>query len=202
MGVLTPLRPAKRDTSPKSGWSSSDLGEAGWGSGGNMDVSKFTPKQLNTLRRVFHAMNPFMVFMLRIGLGRTMNIMPSVSGRIMVIEHRGRKSGKKYLTPVNYALVDGEVYCTAGFGSVSDWYKNIMANPQVVLRLPEGKRKARAEDVTDSPRRVFLMRQVIIGSGFAGPLFGVDQRKLNDEQLDAVTKEYRLVHFIMEPGKE
>lgn len=167
-----------------------------------MDVSKFTPKQLNTLRRVFHAMNPFMVFMLRIGLGRTMNIMPSVSGRIMVIEHRGRKSGKKYLTPVNYALVDGEVYCTAGFGSVSDWYKNIMANPQVVLRLPEGKRKARAEDVTDSPRRVFLMRQVIIGSGFAGPLFGVDQRKLNDEQLDAVTKEYRLVHFIMEPGKE
>lgn len=167
-----------------------------------MDVSKFTPKQLNTLRRVFHAMNPFMVFMLRIGLGWTMNIMPSVSGRIMVIEHRGRKSGKKYLTPVNYALVDGEVYCTAGFGSVSDWYKNIMANPQVVLRLPEGKRKARAEDVTDSPRRVFLMRQVIIGSGFAGPLFGVDQRKLNDEQLDAVTKEYRLVHFIMEPGKE
>lgn len=167
-----------------------------------MDVSKFTPKQLNTLRRVFHAMNPFIVFMLRIGLGWTMNIMPSVSGRIMVIEHRGRKSGKKYLTPVNYALVDGEVYCTAGFGSVSDWYKNIMANPQVVLRLPEGKRKARAEDVTDSPRRVFLMRQVIIGSGFAGPLFGVDQRKLNDEQLDAVTKEYRLVHFIMEPGKE
>lgn len=167
-----------------------------------MDVSKFTPKQLNTLRRVFHAMNPFIVFMLRIGLGWTMNIMPSVSGRIMVIEHRGRKSGKKYLTPVNYALVDGEVYCTAGFGSVSDWYKNIMANPQVVLRLPEGKRKARAEDVTDSPRRVFLMRQVIIGSGFAGPLFGVNQRKLNDEQLDAVTKEYRLVHFIMEPGKE
>lgn len=167
-----------------------------------MDVSKFTPKQLNTLRRVFHAMNPFIVFMLRIGLGWTMNIMPSVSGRIMVIKHRGRKSGKKYLTPVNYALVDGEVYCTAGFGSVSDWYKNIMANPQVVLRLPEGKRKARAEDVTDSPRRVFLMRQVIIGSGFAGPLFGVDQRKLNDEQLDAVTKEYRLVHFIMEPGKE
>lgn len=166
-----------------------------------MDVSKFTPKQLNTLRRVFHAMNPFMVFMLRIGLGWTMNIMPSVSGRIMVIEHRGRKSGKKYLTPVNYALVDGEVYCTAGFGSVSDWYKNIMANPQVVLRLPEGKRKARAEDVTDSPRRVFLMRQVIIGSGFAGPLFGVDQRKLNDEQLDAVTKEYRLIHFIMGPAE-
>src|SRR6187397_716182 len=27
-----PLRPALRDTSPKSDWGSSDLGEAGWGS--------------------------------------------------------------------------------------------------------------------------------------------------------------------------
>ncbi len=164
-----------------------------------MDVSKFTPKQLDTLRRVFHAMNPFMVFMLRIGLGWTMNIMPSVSGRIMVIKHCGRKSGKEYLTPVNYAIVDGEVYCTAGFGATSDWYKNIMANPEVLLWLPEGKRKAHAEDVFDSPRRAFLMRQVIIGSGFAGPLFGVNPKKLNDEQLDAVTKEYRLIHFITEP---
>jgi hypothetical protein len=73
--------------------------------------------------------------------------------------------------------------------------------PNVELWLPEGKREARAEDISDSPNRLFLMRQVIIGSGFAGPLFGVDQKKLNDEQLDAVTKEYRLVHFIMEPGK-
>lgn len=162
-----------------------------------MDVAKFTPKQLNTLRRVFHAMNPFMVFMLRIGLGWTMNIAPSFSGRIMVIKHRGRKSGKEYLTPVNYAKVDGEIYCTAGFGSISDWYKNMLANPSIELWLPEGKRKARAEDVTDSPNRIFLMRQVIIGSGFAGPLFGVNQRKMNDAQLDAATKDYRLIHFIM-----
>lgn len=162
-----------------------------------MDVSKFTPKQLNTLRRVFHAMNPFMVFLLKNGLGRTMNFWPEVSGRIMVIKHRGRKSGREYLTPVNYAVVDGEVYCTAGFGSISDWYKNMLANPEVELWLPEGKRQARAEDISDSPNRLFLMRQVIIGSGFAGPLFGVDQKKLNDEQLDAVTKEYRLVHFII-----
>ena len=162
-----------------------------------MDVAKFTPKQLNTLRRVFHAMNPFMVFMLKIGLGWTMEIAPSFSGRIMVIKHRGRKSGKEYQTPVNYARVDGEVYCTAGFGAISDWYKNLLARPETELWLPEGKRKARAEDVSDSPRRTFLMRQVIIGSGFAGPLFGVDQRKMDDAQLDAATKDYRLIHFIM-----
>jgi len=163
-----------------------------------MDVSNFSRKQLDTLRRVFHAMNPFMVFMLRIGIGWMMEIMPSVSGRIMVIKHRGRKSGKEYLTPVNYAVVDGKVYCTAGFGSISDWYRNMKANPNVEILLLKGWHKARAEDVSDSPRRTFLMRQVIIGSGFAGPLFGVNQKKLNDEQLDAETKEYRLIHFIID----
>jgi hypothetical protein len=39
------------------------------------------------------------------------------------------------------------------------------------------------------------LRQVIIASGFAGPLFGVNPKKLNDEELDAVTQEYRLIHF-------
>ena len=163
-----------------------------------MDVTNFTQKQLNTLRKVFHAMNPFMVFMLKIGMGWMMEILPSVSGRIMVIKHKGRKSGKEYLTPVNYAIVDGEVYCTAGFGSISDWYKNMKVNPDVEILLLKGWRKARAEDVSNSPQRIFLMRQVIIGSGFAGPLFGVNQRKLNDEQLDVMTKDYRLVHFIIE----
>jgi deazaflavin-dependent oxidoreductase (nitroreductase family) len=163
-----------------------------------MDVANFTPKQMNTLRRVFHAMNPFMVFMLKIGMGWMMEIMPSVSGRIMVIKHRGRKSGKEYLTPVNYAVVDGEVYCTAGFGSISDWYRNMQVNPDVEVLLLKGWRKARAEDVSDSPKRTHLMRQVIIGSGFAGPLFGVNQKKLNDAQLDTATKDYRLVHFMME----
>jgi deazaflavin-dependent oxidoreductase (nitroreductase family) len=168
------------------------------GSGGNMDVAKFTPKQLNTLRRVFHAMNPFMVWMWKMGWGKWMNSLPEGFGRIMIIKHRGRKSGKEYLTPVNYAVVDGEIYCTAGFGSISDWYRNLLANPQAELWLPEGKREVLAEDVSDSPNRLFLMRQVIIASGFAGPLFGVDQNKLNDEQLDEVTEEYRLVHFTTE----
>jgi deazaflavin-dependent oxidoreductase (nitroreductase family) len=163
-----------------------------------MDVSNFSPKQIENLRKTFRVMNRFMVFMWKIGMGRMMNIWPAGIGRIMVIKHRGRKSGREYLTPVNYAIVDGGIYCTAGFGSISDWYKNLLANPNAEIQLPSGWRKARAEDVPDSLNRIFLMRQVIIGSGFAGPLFGINQKKLNDEQLDTATKDYRLVHFIME----
>lgn len=136
-----------------------------------------------------------MVFLWKIGLGKAINIWPAGFGRIMVVKHRGRKSGKEYLTPINYAVVDGEIYCTAGFGSISDWYRNILVDPGVELWLPEGKRMACAEDISSSPQRLFLLRQVIIASGFAGPLFGVDPKKLDDDQLNKVSKNYRLVHF-------
>ena len=160
-----------------------------------MDVANFTPKQMNTLRKVFRGMNHFMVFMWKVGLGKAINFWPAGFGRIMVIKHRGRKSGKEYLTPLNYAVVDGEIYCTAGFGSISDWYRNTLVYPRVELWLPEGKRTACAEDISDSPNRLFLLRQVIIASGFAGPLFGVNPKKLNDEELNTVSKNYRLFHF-------
>ena len=163
-----------------------------------MDTTKSTTKQMDSLRKGFRVMNRFMVFMWKLGMGRMVNFWPAVVGRIMVIKHRGRKSGKEYLTPVNYVPVNGKIYCTAGFGSGSDWYRNIQADPNVELWLPNGKRKARAEDISDSPERIFLLRQVIIASGFAGPMFGVDQKKLNGEQFDKATKDYRLVHFIMD----
>lgn len=166
--------------------------------GGNVDVSSFTPQQMNTLRKVFHAGNRFMVWMWKMGWGKFINIWPAGFGRIMVIRHRGRRSGREYLTPVNYAIVEGEIYCTAGFGSISDWYRNMLANPKVELWLSGEKKWCCAEDISDSPRRLFLLRQVIIASGFAGPLFGINPKKLDDARLDAVSKDYRLVHFIKE----
>jgi deazaflavin-dependent oxidoreductase (nitroreductase family) len=162
-----------------------------------MDVTKFTPQQMTSLRRIFRAGNRFMVFMWKIGLGKAINIWPAGFGRIMVIKHRGRKSGKEYLTPVNFAIVDGEIYCTAGFGSISDWYRNILVYPKVELWLPDRKQSACAEDISSSPQRLFLLRQVIIASGFAGPLFGVDPKKLNDDELNRVSKNYQLVHFTL-----
>ena len=162
-----------------------------------MDVTKSTTKQMDSLRKGFRIMNRFMVSLWKLGMGRMINFWPAVVGRIMVIKHRGRKSGKEYLTPVNYAPVNGEIYCTAGFGPGSDWYRNMQANPDIELWLPDGKRKAHAEEISNSPDRLMLLRQVLIASGFAGPMFGVNPRKMNDEQLNDATKEYLLVHLIM-----
>ncbi len=164
-----------------------------------LDTPNYTSAQMKTLRRVFHAMNHFMVFMWKLGLGRAMNCWPAGFGRIMVIRHLGRKSGKEYLTPVNYAPVGNEIYCAAGFGPGTDWYRNILSRPDVELWLPQGRRRAHACDVSDSPERIRWLREVAIASGFAGPILGVDPKKLSDEQLEKAARDYRLVHFTLEP---
>ena len=85
---------------------------------------------MDTVRSVFRIFNKFfMVPMFRLGFGAFMG--NPVTGYIMVIKTIGRKSGKLRFTPVNYAILDGNIYCTAGFGRKAHWYLNLMANPQV-----------------------------------------------------------------------
>lgn len=147
------------------------------------------------LRQSFKSLNQFMLLLWRLGLGPWLSLWPDVGGRYMVLTHRGRKSGKRHQTPVNYAVVDNEVYCAAGFGRISDWYRNIKANPQIEVWLQDGWWAGEAEEITAPDLRLPLLRAVIISSGFAGPLFGVDVRQLDDKQLAEAIKDYRLIHI-------
>jgi deazaflavin-dependent oxidoreductase (nitroreductase family) len=147
------------------------------------------------LRQGFKQFNRFMLLMWRLGLGRWINIWPAVGGRIMVITHTGRKTGIKRHTPVNYTIADGEVYCTAAFGSRADWYRNIVANPDVEVWLPDGWWAGVAEEVRDGGTRVPLLRQILIDTGFAARAAGIDPVTTTNEELDAETADYRLIHI-------
>lgn len=153
------------------------------------------PRVEEQLRQGFKYLNRFMLLMWRLGLGPWVNAWPSVGGQILVIVHTGRSTGLKRYTPVNYALVDGEIYCVAAFGGAADWYRNVMARPEVEVWLPDGWWAGVAEDASDSPGRIPIMRAVLIGSGFAAPLFGIHPTRLTDEALDEVTAPYRLIHI-------
>jgi deazaflavin-dependent oxidoreductase (nitroreductase family) len=135
-----------------------------------------------------------MILLWRLGLGSYGNG-TRWGGFIMVIKHTGRRSGLEYLTPVNYAEVDGDIYCTAGFGLKTDWYRNLLANPEVEVWLPDGRWRGVAHDVSETSERAALLRRVIIGSGLAGPLFGVNPNKLTDGDLEALLEAYRLVRI-------
>lgn len=148
------------------------------------------------LRQVFKSANRFMLLMWRLGLGEMINMAPDSVGRIMVLTHTGRKTGAKRQTPVNYAIMDGEVYCTAGYGSAADWYRNILKQPQVEIWLPDGWWQGKAEDVSNHPRRGEILRTVLIASGFAAQAFGnIDPHTLSDEDLAAKTGDYKLIRI-------
>lgn len=162
-------------------------------------MSQMDPKTEERMRQAFKSLNRFMIFMWKARMGRIINIWPAVIGRIMVIKHVGRKSGLERLAPVNYAIVDGEIYCVAAFGERTHWYRNIMDLPDVELWLPNGKFPARAEDASDSPQRLLLIREVLIASGFAAYTFGgINPHKITDAALIAESEEYRIVHFVLE----
>lgn len=148
----------------------------------------------DSLRGIFKAFNRFMLLLWRLGLGSWGNG-TSFGGSVMIIKHIGRKTGLTRHTPVNYATVEGDIYCTSGFGKVSDWYLNIKVNPEVEVWLPDGRWTGIAEDVTDMEGNYQVFRQVLIASGFAGPLFGVNPKKLSDQDLLKLLESYRLIRI-------
>lgn len=147
-------------------------------------------------------LNPFMLLMWRLGLGSFINISPKYGGRIMVLTHIGRKSGQLRRTPVNYTVSNGELYCLAGFGSISDWYRNMIKNPNVEVWLPDGWWRGVAEEVGNDPSRLSLVRQLMIDSGFAAQAFGrIDPYTISDEELEQISKPYRLIHIKREEAR-
>ncbi len=162
--------------------------------------------QVTVSRTAFREFNRVMVLLWRLGLGRWINLCPEVGGRIMVLTTIGRRSGLRRRTPVNYAPGDGEVYCMAGFGRRADWYRNLQADPEVEVWLPEGRWIGRAEEVTDPEERLPLVRQVLVNSGFAASAFaGIDPHTISDEELQGVAADWpvlriRLEHPLGGPG--
>ncbi|MCA9915236.1 MAG: hypothetical protein KC496_17905, partial [Anaerolineae bacterium] len=65
---------------------------------------------LHEMAQMFKQWNKVMVWMWKLGLGRFINLMPDEIGQIMVLVHTGRKSGQTRYTPLNYAVVDGDIY--------------------------------------------------------------------------------------------
>jgi deazaflavin-dependent oxidoreductase (nitroreductase family) len=156
-----------------------------------MDLSHNHEQQLRQLFKVF---NKFMLLLWRLGVGSYGN--PTrFGGAVMVIKHTGRKSGLTRYAPVNYHETDEDVFCTAGFGKQTDWYQNIMAEPEVELWLPDSRWAGIAEDISDAEDRLKLLRKVLIASGFAGPLFGVDPRRMSDADIERLLEHYRLVRI-------
>ncbi|WP_433561414.1 nitroreductase family deazaflavin-dependent oxidoreductase [Nocardia sp. CA-151230] len=73
-----------------------------------------------------------------------------------VIEHRGRRSGRAYSTPVNAFRFDGSLYVVMGHGR-TDWIRNVLAAGEAATSY--------------TFRHYRLVNPRVVGRGEAGPEF-------------------------------
>ena len=111
-----------------------------------------------------------------------------LTGRIMVLETIGRKTGKIRYTPVSYALMDESIYCYQGRHMKGKWYLNILANPKVELLLPGRHLIGYAEEVSDPKEAARAIRQILRGSGLGGFIYGFNPFAVTDDVLQKKTE--------------
>ena len=146
------------------------------------------------MRRIFWFLNKFfMVPMFRLGFGPFFG--NPLTGYIMVMKAIGRKTGKVRLTPVNYAIYKGNIYCISGGRKTSDWFKNLLVNPEIELILPGGSIYAYMEEATDSEDRRVITRQILKNAGFAGFFEGYNPWRISDDELAKKTADMPLLRF-------
>ena len=105
-------------------------------------------------------------------LGRTLR-MPSVLDRkgtrwmlqalspapVIVLVHRGRKSGRLYKTPLEILLDDperGELVISPMWGRNSDWYRNVVAGGLVEVHVRGEERKVEWRELDEAERRTAI----------------------------------------------
>jgi len=81
-----------------------------------------------------------------IGLG------PVVGRVILLLTTTGRKSELPRVTPLQYEEVDGAIYVASARGTKADWFRNILVNPRVHVRVKSRQLIGIAEPVTDPAR--------------------------------------------------
>ena len=93
-------------------------------------------KNIQKIHRVLYA----------VGLG------PLIGRIILLLTTTGRRSGMKRVTPLQYERIGADYYVGAARGLNADWVRNILANPQIEVRVGAKHFLGTAEVVNDPAR--------------------------------------------------
>ena len=86
----------------------------------------------------------------------------AVVGRfVLLLTTTGRRSGRTKATPLTYDEFEGTYFVASARGPASDWLRNILHDPAVVVQVGKRQFKGRAEVITDQVRMAdYLQRQM------------------------------------------
>jgi deazaflavin-dependent oxidoreductase (nitroreductase family) len=144
------------------------------------------------MRRIFWFVNKyFMVPMFLLGFGPFFG--NPFTSYIMILKTTGRKTGKLRYSPVNYAIFNGKVYCLSGFRKGSDWYRNLLADPEIEVIMPGGAISGTTSETTDPAIRYIVVRKILQNAGFAGFFEGFNPFRVGDEELARKTADMPLI---------
>ncbi len=82
-----------------------------------------------------------------------------------------------------YAIYKGDIYCISGGRKHSDWYKNVLANPETEIILPGGAIYGRVTETSGNAERLVVIRQILKNARFAGFFEGYNPFTITDEEL-------------------
>lgn len=77
---------------------------------------------------------------------------PLIGRVILLLTTTGRRSGQPRVTPLQYEEVDDTIYICAARGLQADWFRNILANPNVQVQVKARRFHGVAEPITDCVR--------------------------------------------------
>lgn len=144
---------------------------------------------------ILKVIDPLVVILWRLGLGRLFNFWPAVTGRIMVIKHFDRKKGIQIYTPINFIEHDNMIYCADQRGGISDCVQNIMANPQVEVWLPDGWYAGQADLVESSPDRLPQLRRFLLENPLFARISGIDLQS-EDNEFELAVENYQIIRIM------
>ena len=151
-------------------------------------------RRLPQLQHAFRFVNRYLaVPLLEVGLGPLCNT--PLTGSLMVLRTRGRTSGLWREAPLGYLVLDGCVYCCAGFGYRTHWLRNIQADPHVEILLPTMALTGVAEEVTDPAEWTRGMRALLASLGIISRAVVGDVRHVSAERLQVMAGGLPLVRI-------
>ena len=85
-------------------------------------------------------------FLYAVGLG------PIYGRMVLLLTTTGRKSGLPRVTPLQYEEMDGKIVIASARGTKADWYRNIVVDQHVNIRVKSRSFDGIGEPITDSKR--------------------------------------------------
>lgn len=169
--------PAKTLTVAATGSATSEAGSAAgeqgdgkWGEGLQYPAS--VTAALPAIHAAFNSANKYVgVPALKMGMGRY--ISNPLTGYLMILRTRGRKSGEMRDAPLGYTIVGEYVYCIAGFGRRAHWFQNVLADPNVEVILPGRAFGGVASEVTDDDERIRVVAPLLRSMGVIAGMMGM-----------------------------